>query len=326
MRFAIIGCGLIGAKRADAIAGLRHQLVVAADLDRGRADVLAARYGGRATDDWRAALAADGVDAVIVATAHDALSAIAVGALEAGKHVLVEKPAGRNLSEVEAIAAAAARGGKIVKVGYNHRFHPSILKARSLVDAGELGPLMFVRGRYGHGGRIGYEQEWRLKRDISGGGELIDQGSHLIDLAHWFLGDFTAVFGQTRNYFWAADTEDNAFLTLSTSQGAVAWLHASWTEWKNMFSFEIYGRDGKIEINGLGGSYGIESLALYKMLPQMGPPETTKWEWPFPDVSWRLETAEFIDAIGEGRRAIGDIEDAAHTMSVIDQVYRGSGQ
>jgi predicted dehydrogenase len=195
-------------------------------------------------------------------------------------------------------------------------------KARKIVDRGELGPLMFIRGRYGHGGRPGYEKEWRFERAISGGGELVDQGSHLIDLAQWFLGEFTGVTAALRTFFWDAEVEDNAFLMLSTPAGQIAWLHASWSEWKNMFSFEIYGRDGKLEINGLGGSYGVESLTFYRMLPRMGPPETTRWEYPFADRSWDAETAEFIAAIEEGRRPIGDVAEAMATMSVIERIYQ----
>jgi predicted dehydrogenase len=185
---------------------------------------------------------------------------------------------------------------------------------------------MFIRGRYGHGGRPGYEREWRFERSISGGGELIDQGSHLIDLAQWFLGEFTGVQAALRTYFWKAEVEDNVFLTLSTVEGQIAWLHATWTEWKNLFSLEIYGRDGKLEITGLGGSYGVESLTFYRMLPGMGPPETTRWEYPWPDHSWETETAEFISAIHEGRQPIGDAAEAVRSMSVIERIYQGASR
>ena len=185
---------------------------------------------------------------------------------------------------------------------------------------------MFIRGRYGHGGRRGYEKEWRFERAISGGGELIDQGTHLIDLAQWFLGEFTDVAAALRTFFWDSDVEDNVFLTLSTFEGRIAWLHASWSEWKNLFSFEIYGRQGKLEINGLGGSYGVESLTFYRMLPEMGPPETMRWEYPWADQSWDTETAEFIAAIREGRRPIGDVAEAVSSMSVIERVYQGASR
>jgi predicted dehydrogenase len=322
-RFAIVGCGLIGQKRTEAIARLGHQMVLAVDRAEDRAVALAEPFSARSATDFRAATEAADIDAVVVATPHAELSAIAAACLECGKHVLVEKPAGRNLAEVSAVAKAAELAGRIAKVGYNHRFHPAVMEAREIVDRGELGELMFIRGRYGHGGRPGYEREWRFQRAISGGGELIDQGSHLIDLAHWFLGEFTGVQAALRTFFWNAEVEDNAFLTLSTSEGRIAWLHASWSEWKNLFSFEIYGRDGKLEINGLGGSYGVESLTFYRMLPGMGPPETTRWEYPFPDRSWDAETAEFISAIREGRRPIGDATEAMASMSVIERGYQG---
>ena len=324
MRFAIVGCGLIGQKRAAAISRLGHMTILAVDRSRDRAGALAESFGARSATDFRAAVEAADIDAVVVATPHAELSAIATACLDAGKHVLVEKPGGRNLAEVSAVTEAANAAGRVAKVGYNHRFHPAVLKAREIVDRGELGQLMFIRGRYGHGGRPGYEREWRFERSISGGGELIDQGSHLIDLAHWFLGEFTGIQAELRTFFWNAEVEDNVFLTLSTSEGRIAWLHATWTEWKNLFSLEIYGRDGKLEINGLGGSYGVESLTFYRMLPGMGPPETTRWEYPFADRSWETETAEFIAAIDEGRRPIGDAAEAVGSMSVIERVYQGA--
>jgi predicted dehydrogenase len=324
MRFAIVGCGLIGQKRAAAISRLGHMTILAVDRSRDRAGELAESFGARSATDFRAAVEAADIDAVVVATPHAELSAIATACLDAGKHVLVEKPGGRNLAEVSAVTEAADAAGRVAKVGYNHRFHPAVLKAREIVDRGELGQLMFIRGRYGHGGRPGYEREWRFERSISGGGELIDQGSHLIDLAHWFLGEFTGIQAELRTFFWNAEVEDNVFLTLSTSEGRIAWLHATWTEWKNLFSLEIYGRDGKLEINGLGGSYGVESLTFYRMLPGMGPPETTRWEYPFADRSWETETAEFIAAIDEGRRPIGDAAEAVGSMSVIERVYQGA--
>ncbi|MGP0086607.1 MAG: Gfo/Idh/MocA family protein [Steroidobacteraceae bacterium] len=326
MRWGIAGCGLIGQKRAAALRALGHDVMVVSDVVHERALALAGTFGADVAEDWQALAASPKVDAVVVATSHEWLSPVAVRCLDHAKHVLVEKPAGRNLAEVKAVAAAGLRSSRMVKVGYNHRFHPAIRKARDIVDSGALGNLMFVRGRYGHGGRLGYEKEWRLSRAQSGGGELLDQGSHLVDLARWFLGEFSGVQAMLRTFFWSADVEDNCFLTLSTPAGQVAWLHATWTEWKNMFSFEIYGRHGKLAIDGLGGSYGVETLTYYRMLPQMGPPETMRWDWPEPDNSWDLELQEFAAAITERRCPIGDINDALGTMTVIERIYREKPQ
>jgi predicted dehydrogenase len=318
MRFTIIGCGLIGSKRAAAAAG--HEIVAVCDPDAERRAKLAQQTGARALADWREAIAVE-ADGVLIATPHDRLAPIALAAVEAGRHVLVEKPAGRHPADVAPLLGAAKKHKRIVKVGFNHRFHPAIMRAKQLADEGAIGPLLFIRGRYGHGGRIGYENEWRFDKEISGGGELIDQGSHLIDLSRWFLGDLTLAYGAVPRYFWPGHVEDNCFLALTGEQSRMAWLHASWTEWKNQFSFEIMGRDGKLTIDGLGGSYGTERLTLHRMLPQMGPPETTAWEYPFPDRSFTDEFENFVAAIEGRAQAIGDIADAHANLSIIQAVY-----
>jgi predicted dehydrogenase len=318
MKLAIVGCGLIGGKRAAAAPG--HEIVAVADPLADRREALARETGAKAFADWRAALDVP-CDAVIVATSHDQLCAVALATVEAGRHVLIEKPAGRRPEELRPVAEAAERRKLVAKVGFNHRFHPAIMRAKQLADDGAVGPLMFIRGRYGHGGRIGYEKEWRFTRDISGGGELIDQGSHLIDLARHFLGDLKLAYGAAPNYFWGGEVDDNCFLALEGSAGRIAWLHASWTEWKNQFSFEIMGRNGKLTIDGLGGSYGVERLTYHRMLPQMGPPETTSWEYPFPDRSFADELQNFVAAI-EGREAPnGDIGDAIANLEIVASVY-----
>jgi predicted dehydrogenase len=166
------------------------------------------------------------------------------------------------------------------------------------------------------------EDEWRCRPEVSGGGELIDQGSHLIDLSRWFLGDLTLDYAAVPTMFWKIATDDNCFLALRNAGGALAWLHASWTEWKNTFSFEIFGRGGKLAIEGLGGSYGVERLTYYRMLPEMGPPETTAWEYPLADRSWELEFADFVAAVRDGRRPCGDIADAIANLAIIGEVYR----
>src|SRR4030095_2902959 len=157
------------------------------------------------------------------------LAKVTAAAIAAGKHVLVEKPAARHVDELRELQAAGDRKGVRVHVGFNHRYHRAFQKAREIVDSGALGPLMFLRARYGHGGRVGYEQEWRAQPDLSGGGELIDQGVHLIDLARWFLGDFTEIHGTAHTYYWNMPVDDNGFLLLKTAKQQVAFLHASCT-------------------------------------------------------------------------------------------------
>jgi predicted dehydrogenase len=326
MRFAIVGCGLIGQKR---LRSLRpgDKVVVAADPVMERAEALAAEArDAHALTDWRQAVQRADVDAVFVSTSNDALAAVTMAAVEAGKHVVVEKPGARNPDELVPVIAAADRTGVCVQVGFNHRYHPAFQQARRLLESGALGPLMFIRARYGHGGRPGYDKEWRARPEISGGGELLDQGVHLIDLSRWFLGDFTDVQGHIATFFWDMPAEDNGFLFLRTAQGQVAWLHATWTEWKNTFSFEIFGRDAKLHVEGLGGSYGVEKLSYYKMKPTMGPPETTIWEYPGEDNSWRLELEAFVQAVEARRSPLVTLRDAHAALTVVHQVYAAARQ
>ena len=320
----IVGCGLIGQKRARAL-GPGGQLVACADLEVSRAEGLARASLAKVYRDWRELVWSPLVDVVIVATLHDSLAEIARTAAEAGKHVLVEKPAARNATELESVISTAAKHGVKVHVGFNHRYHRSLRKAKELVDSGALGELMFVRARYGHGARIGYDKEWRANFALSGGGELIDQGPHLIDLTRWFLGEITEVQGFAHTYYWDMPVDDNGFMLLKTAKKQAAFLHVSCTEWKNLFSMEIYGKLGKVDLSGLGGSYGIEKITLYRMLPEMGPPETTTWEYPMGDDSWAVEMAEFFEDIRLDREPSAGLRDALAALKVVESIYRESG-
>lgn len=320
----IIGCGLIGQKRAAAL-GAGGFLVACADVDFSRSEQLANRFGAQALSNWQELLAIPQIDLVIISTLHDSLAEITLAAIAAGKHVLVEKPAARSAEEIAPVITAAKNQNIKVHVGFNHRYHRSLQKAKKIVDSGVLGELMFVRARYGHGARLGYDKEWRSDPKLSGGGELIDQGPHLIDLSRWFLGNFSEVQGFAHTYYWNMPVDDNGFMLLKTPKQQVAFLHASCTEWKNLFSMEIYGKEGKLDLSGLGGSYGLEKLTYYKMLPQMGPPETTSWEYPMADDSWATEMAEFYDDIHRDREPAAGLNDAYQSLKIIDQIYKGSG-
>jgi len=321
---AIVGCGVIGRKRAAALGPAGLEACADAVPQRAR-DLAGTVRGATALDHWQEAVTHPAVTIVIVATTNDALTPVSTAAVQAGKHVLVEKPGARTVEELDGLIAAARQHRRQVRVGFNHRYHPALLEARALVDRGALGPLMFLRARYGHGGRVGYDREWRADPARSGGGELIDQGVHLIDLAGWFLGPFAAIHGVAATCYWDMPVDDNAFLTLRTAAGQVAFLHVSCTEWKNLFSFELYGRNGKIAIDGLGGSYGVERIAFYRMLPEMGPPETTIQEYPRGDRSWALEFAEFLDDIRLDREPQPGLAAARAALVVAGEVYRLSG-
>jgi len=278
-----------------------------------RANRLAAELDCSAGTNWQKLVELDDIDTVVVATTHKHLAQVTVAALRLGKHVFCEKPMGRNVEEAQVVVSAArgqarslhSPGEPRILVGYTLRHHPAVQRAWQIVKAGNIGRPFFIRGRYGHGGRPGYDKEWRTNPEESGGGELLDQGVHLVDLSRCFLGNFCEVMGLTACFHWARESssvEDNAFLLMRTLSGCIASLHASWTQWKNLFSFEVFGQEGAVLIEGLGGSYGPERLVLVRRL-NAGIPEVEEILFP-PDCShgldqvWVTEWGSFVDHVG----------------------------
>jgi len=323
---AVIGCGLIGKRRAqEAFGDPQSQLLVVADINPVAAETLASEYGCRAFKDWQEAIAHPEVDAVAVATHNGMLAEIAIAALEAGKHVLIEKPMGRNLAEALKMSAAASSAQRVLKIGFNHRYHPAIAKAYQLYKDGIIGDIINIRARYGHGGRPGYEKEWRGNPELAGGGELTDQGVHIADLIHWFAGLPTEAFAYLQTAVWPIQPlEDNGFGLFRFTNGAVASFHTSWTQWKNVFSFEIYGQNGSLTIEGLGKSYGIERLIVAHRKPEGGVPEMEEMVFEQPDLSWQLEWQEFVKAIESSTPYLGTPEDGVAAMRMLNALYRSA--
>ena len=324
-RVGLIGAGGVGQKRAVAIAAHPHsELSVVCDLNPAAAAALAQSYGAGLAASWEEVVQAP-LDIVVVSTTHDFLAPISAAALRQGKHVLAEKPLGRNPAEARLAVEAATQAGRLLKAGYNHRYHPAIAKVHEVFSAGQLGPLHFIRGRYGHGGRPGYEREWRADPAKSGGGELLDQGAHLVDLSLWFLGECARVSGMVSTRHWAiAPLEDNAFGLFATAAGQVASLHVSWTQWKNLFCFEVFGRDGYASANGLGGSYGPEYALVGARASQGGPPQEERFDFPPGDESWALEWADFIRAIQTGQTPMAAGQEALQTLEWIYRLYQAA--
>ena len=310
MNVGLIGCGAWGQKRASNLAGCK--LIACADPNPDAALRLSVPNPTAIISDYRNLL--DAVDLVIVSVPIKYLSEITIAALYAGKHVLVEKPAARNVAEIDAMMEAEKASGKHVRVGFNLRYHRAFRKASEI--APEISPLYFVRARYGHGGREGYERDWRMN---TRGGETLDQGVHLIDLASWYLGEFTKVLGVTGSWYWGAE-DDNCFLTLQTADNKVASLQASCTEWRNLFTFEVTGERGKFEISGLGGSYGTEKITLYKKRGEGEPPDITTWEYPMADDSLEQEMSAFLTDIQLNRTPRSGLREARAALGVVEQV------
>jgi predicted dehydrogenase len=320
VKAAVIGCGLIGRKRTLAFPE-DVELVGCFDQAAAVAESFASEFNTKKFASSRELLEIQDLDFVVIATRHDSLHSLAIEALNAGKNVFVEKPGAINHSEFEKVCELARKSNLKLHVGYNHRYHPALRKAYELTNNGMIGEIMFMRGRYGHGGRLGYEKEWRAEKSKSGGGELIDQGTHLIDLSIGFLGELQLEYAATPNFFWDMEVEDNVFMSLKNAKGNIAFLQASCTEWKNMFSLEIYGKTGKIEISGFGRSYGVETLTFHKMLPEMGPPISETWSYPDPDESWAVEIGEYVNDLLTGENNSDNLDSSLEVLRLISEAY-----
>ena len=325
MRGVIVGCGLIGKKRAEAFPK-EIDLVGCFDSDLTTLEHFAKSFDVQSYSNLEELLSLEDLSFVIIATQHESLSQIAKSATSRGISVFVEKPGAISFEELKSVADLSRLKNTLVHVGYNHRFHPSIIKAQDLVSINSIGPIMFIRGRYGHGGRIGYETEWRADKSKSGGGELIDQGAHLIEIVQHFLGDVVVDYAATPTYFWNMAVEDNVFISLINDFGCIAFLQASCTEWKNLFSLEIYGKTGKLDISGLGRSYGQETITLYQMTPEMGPPISQTWTYAEPDLSWQIELCQFVDDLKFGTRKSDNLESSLKVLRIIQDVYDRTGR
>jgi predicted dehydrogenase len=318
----VVGCGLIGSRRAAVVA--EHpgsRLVAVADREHGRAKAAAGLNGAAVSSEWEDVVGHPHVEAVVVATTHQWLAPITGAALRAGKHVLCEKPMSLNSRQAEELVTLSRASGSLLSVGFNHRHHPGIRRAHQLASDGAIGDVLFARCRYGHGGRPGYEREWRMDPGQSGGGELLDQGIHALDLFRWFLGDLRVVAGVTANWIWPASVEDNVFALLRSPRGQIASLHASWTQWKNLFSFEVFGERGALVVEGLGGGYGAEALTIYRRSSSAGPPAEERLAFPGPDRSWESEWDAFLTAVGTGSRAPVGPEEGLAALRLVEAVY-----
>lgn len=326
MKVGIIGGGLIGKRRAQEAA--QHpdsEVRLVVDINATVATEMAQTYDCAAATQWQEAIAHPDLDIITVSTHNGLLAEIAIAALQAGKHVLIEKPMGRNLGEALQMAEAAQTSGRKLKIGFNHRYHPAIAKAYELFTSGLIGDPINLRARYGHGGRPGYEKEWRGNLELAGGGELTDQGVHIADLIHWFCGLPVDAFAYLQTAVWPLHPlEDNGFGLFRFENGAIANFHTSWTQWKNLFSFELYGQKGSITIEGLGKSYGTERLSVALRKPEGGVPDLEEMSFAGPDLSWQLEWQDWMQALTQETAYLGTPEEGVAAMRMLDALYRSA--
>ncbi|MFA7677121.1 MAG: Gfo/Idh/MocA family oxidoreductase [Candidatus Omnitrophota bacterium] len=270
-----------------------------------------------------------GPDIVFVCTPNCYSPQICIESMRRGKHVFCEKPPGRNLEDVKSIIAAEGQGTKLM-FGFNHRFHPAVIKAKVIVDSMRLGEVIGMRGVYGKSGGMNFSQSWRNDKNTSGGGILLDQGIHMLDIFRHFCGDFQSVKCFMSNRFWKFDIEDNAYVILQNQKQQNALLHSSATLWRHAFQLNIILENGYLLIEGLlskTGSYGREKLIIGKRQFEdealaLGNPSEEVIYFD-KDLSWDIEVEEFIKCIHNNTKVImSSSADALGVMEIIDKAYK----
>ncbi len=272
-----------------------------------------------------------GVDIVFVCTPNFYSPEVVIYSLNHGKHVFCEKPPGRTVDDIRRImhAERTNRGVRLM-FGFNHRYHPGIKEAKVLVDSGRFGKILSLRGIYGKSGGLSYKKSWRNNRELSGGGILLDQGIHMLDLFRFFCEDFDEVKGFINTSFWDTEVEDNAYAILRNRVGQVAMLHSSATLWKHTFRLEILLENGYLIASGLlskTGSYGRETLTIGRRQFEdealaLGNPREELVYFDR-DASWNLEVEAFLDCIKNNKCVVNSSsQDALKVMAIIDKIYR----
>lgn len=322
---AIVGAGLQGNRRLPAILeDRRFKVTWVIDRIIKRAEIMARRCNARYANDWRQAIGDKDVDVVLVLTYPDSHAEISNGALNGRKDVLCEKPLARTIDEAKNIVETAKKTKRILKCGFNHRHHPGVVEAHRLFKQGVIGEPVFGRSRYGIAGRVGLEKEWRSDPKVASGGQLMEQGIHVVDLFRWFLGEMVRVTGFTYAGHWPIEPlEDNGFALLQNHKGIVASIHSSLTQWTNLFEFEIYGEKGSLCVSGLNGSYGTEKLTV-SIRESNKPFAHKEIEYRGNDVSWKNEWKEFARSISKRESPLGDGIDGLRAMEIVSAVYKAS--
>ena len=268
------------------------------------------------------------IDAVFTCTPNYLNKPLTIQSLKAGKHVFCEKPPAFTAKDIEEIRAVEKESGKVLMYGFNHRHHASIKYMKKLVDDKEFGKILWMRGRYGKSVDETFYDNWRAKKELAGGGILIDQGIHMLDLFLHLGGNFDNVHASVSNLYWNLSVEDNVFATLeNTKTGLAASLHSTMTQWRHLVSLEVFLEKGYLVLNGLktsSNAYGEEILTIAKNR-STAPVATWKDEKNITyhtDESWESELTEFFSAIKSNREVkLGNSSDALKLMKIVDKIY-----
>jgi len=324
LKVGIAGYGVVGKRRRQFID--RHpnlKTVAVCDQTFSKSGVM--EDGARYYLDY-VHLLKEPLDVLFVSLPNYLAAEVTIAGLEKGLHVFCEKPPGRTVSDIERVIEVEKKHpGLILKYGFNHRYHDSVRDALKLVKSGKLGDILNLRGVYGKSNIVPFVGEWRAERKFSGGGILLDQGIHMVDLMRLFCSEFTEVKSFISNRYWNLDVEDNAYAIMRDKKGRIATLHSSATQWQHRFSLEIAFSEGYLELSGIlsgSKSYGEEKLTIGQRCALVTGTDKEETVTYLEDNSWRDEIFEFADTIGGGKKLVhGNSADALHTMKLVYRIY-----
>jgi predicted dehydrogenase len=331
LKVGIAGYGVVGRRRHQCMQ-VRSDMDVVAVCDRVFSDATGVAEGVKRFRNWQDLLK-EKLDVLFVCLTNDAAPDVVIAGLDAGMHVFCEKPPGRTVADVRRVIVAEEKYPSLkLMYGFNHRYHDSVQEALQVVRTGALGRVIGMRGVYGKSKIITFGQDdWRTKRDIAGGGVLLDQGIHMVDLMRLFAGEFEEVHSFLSNSHWQYDVEDNAYALMRTRDGVVAQLTSSATQWRHRFELDINMQKGSVILSGIlsgSKSYGAETLTVISADPDFdgGDPreQVTRYN---KDPSWDREIADFAAAIIHDRPIqSGSSKDALYTMRLVYQIYHADPQ
>lgn len=324
MKVGIIGAGLQANRRGPIVTQFPDSEVVSITAAKPELAIpLAKSLNCKVAKDWREVIK-ENLDAVMVLTPPNIHAEISIAAMKRGMHVLCEKPLAKTEQECLEMIKTAKENNVILKCGFNHRHHSAIQQVKKWLDDNEIGKINFIRCRYGIGGRPGIENEWRSDPRVVTGGQMMEQGIHAVDLMRWFVGEPDEVTCFTSTQYWKiSPLEDNAFVIFKTKEGQLTNIHSSLTQWKNVFSFEVFGTEGYAIVDGLGGAYDTEKAILGKK-DFYAPFKETVIEFRGGDKSWYEEWREFLNAIKEKREPLGNGHDGYQSIRLVLAAYKSS--
>ncbi len=326
IKVGIAGYGIVGKRRHEVIKqNPRYEVVSVCDqnfkAEKGILEGKTLFY-----NNYRAMIQAENLDALLVCLTNDVAPEATILGLQSGSHVFCEKPPGRTVQDIIEVLKVSKQYPHLkLKYGFNHRYHDSVVKALSIVKSGEIGKVINLRGVYGKSKILDFRSDWRTKRAVAGGGILLDQGIHMVDLFRLFAGEFEEIHSFISNDYWNHDVEDNAYALMKTSSGIVGMLNSSATQWRHRFSLEIGMTEGSIILSGIlsgSKSYGAETIIIVeKNDDDMGDPLETKIRYN-KDLSWKREIDEFQKCIDRDTPILnGSGEDALKTMQLVYRIY-----